>query len=348
MFYILLFNALLAMAELTAAFESRPILMKHKSFCFYRPSAYALAQVAVDVPLVFIQVFIFNIVVYFMANLARTASQFFISLLFLFILTMTMYSFFRALGALSSSLDVATRLTGVAIQALVVYTGYLIPPWKMRPWFKWLIWINPVQYCFEALMTNEFHNLNIRCEPPYLVPQGPNATPQHQSCLIQGSRPGETFVRGSDYTETQFTYTRAHLWRNFGILIAWLVLFVALTMLGTELQRPNKGGSSVTIFKRGEAPKDVANAIRKGTQSSDEESGAKVPSQEDSEQNEKRVDGIAANTAIFTWQHVNYVVPVKGGRKQLLQDVQGYVKPGRLTALMGASGAGYKCPLCLP
>lgn len=31
MFYILLFNALLALAELTAAFESRPILMKHKS-----------------------------------------------------------------------------------------------------------------------------------------------------------------------------------------------------------------------------------------------------------------------------------------------------------------------------
>jgi ATP-binding cassette subfamily G (WHITE) protein 2 (SNQ2) len=31
MFFILLFNALLAMAELTAAFDSRPILMKHKS-----------------------------------------------------------------------------------------------------------------------------------------------------------------------------------------------------------------------------------------------------------------------------------------------------------------------------
>ena len=31
MFFMLLFNALLALAELTAAFESRPILMKHKS-----------------------------------------------------------------------------------------------------------------------------------------------------------------------------------------------------------------------------------------------------------------------------------------------------------------------------
>lgn len=41
-----------------------------------------------------------------MSNLARTASQFFINFLFIFILTMTMYSFFRALGALCASLDV--------------------------------------------------------------------------------------------------------------------------------------------------------------------------------------------------------------------------------------------------
>lgn len=41
-----------------------------------------------------------------MANLSRTPSQFFISLLIIFMLTMTMYSFFRALGALCASLDV--------------------------------------------------------------------------------------------------------------------------------------------------------------------------------------------------------------------------------------------------
>lgn len=89
------------------------------------------------------------------------------------------------MGALCKSLDVATRITGVAIQALIVYTGYLIPPQKMHPWFKWLIWINPVQYAFEALMSNEFYNLNIECVPPYLVPTGPDASSQFQSCLIR-------------------------------------------------------------------------------------------------------------------------------------------------------------------
>jgi ATP-binding cassette subfamily G (WHITE) protein 2 (SNQ2) len=95
LFFVLLFNALLALAEMTAAFASRPILLKHKSFSFYRPAAYAVAQTVVDVPLVLIQVLIFDLIIYFMAGLGRTASQFFISILFLWIVTMTMYGTFH-------------------------------------------------------------------------------------------------------------------------------------------------------------------------------------------------------------------------------------------------------------
>lgn len=80
-FFILLFNALLALAEQTAAFESKPILLKHKTFQFYRPAAYALAQTVVDIPLVLIQVLLFDIIIYWMAGLSATASQFFISVL---------------------------------------------------------------------------------------------------------------------------------------------------------------------------------------------------------------------------------------------------------------------------
>jgi ATP-binding cassette, subfamily G (WHITE), member 2, PDR len=43
---------------------------------------------------------------------------------------------------------------------------------------------------------------------------------------------------------------------------------------------------------------------------------------------------------VFTWEGVSYNVPVSYGTRQLISDVYGYVKPGTLTALMGASGAG--------
>ncbi|MCJ1392519.1 hypothetical protein MMC18_005387 [Xylographa bjoerkii] len=345
MFFMLLFNALLALAELSAAFASRPILLKHKSFSFYRPAAYAIAQTVVDAPLVLVQVCIFDIVVYFMSDLGRTASQFFINLMVLWIVTMTMYSFFRSIGSLVPSLDVATRITGVAIQALVVYTGYLIPPTKMHPWFKWLMYINPIGYAFEAVMVNEFSFLDIICEPPYLVPQGPSAAPRYQSCTIQGSQPGQTTVNGAAYLETAFTYSRSHLWRNVGILFGFWLFFVGLTMVGQELQKPNAGGGAVTMFKRGQAPKSVQKAMVKGSTPLDEEKAAaadneNLEDESSGSDSEVGVKGIAKNEAVFTYQNVNYTIPTKDGERQLLRDVQGYVRPGKLTALMGASGAG--------
>lgn len=39
------------------------------------------------------------------------------------------------------------------------------------------------------------------------------------------------------------------------------------------------------------------------------------------------------NACSYTWK-VSYTVPVKGGEKRLLDDVQGYCLPGTLTALM--------------
>ncbi|CAO2655641.1 Nn.00g044440.m01.CDS01 [Neocucurbitaria sp. VM-36] len=344
-FFMLLFNALLALAELTAAFESRPILLKHKSFSFYRPAAYAIAQTVIDVPLVFIQVLIFDIVVYFMANLSRTASQFFISLLFLWIITMTMYAFFRAIGALVGSLDVATRVTGVAIQALVVYTGYLIPPASMHPWFAWLRWINPIQYGFEGLLANEFYNLEIQCVPPFIAPQFPGAQEQYQSCAIQGNRPGSLTVSGSDYIAAAYQYSRSHLWRNFGFICAFFLFFVALTAFGMEIQKPNKGGGAVTIYKRGQVPKTVEKEMETNSLPKDEEAGKIEPdntkqSASDNDESEKTVEGVAKNETIFTFQDITYTIPYEKGERTLLQGVNGFVKPGKLTALMGASGAG--------
>lgn len=48
---------------------------------------------------------------------------------------------------------------------------------------------------------------------------------------------------------------------------------------------------------------------------------------------------------VFTWENLNYSVPVRAGQRRLLHNVLGYVKPGTLTALMGASGAGTCCLL---
>lgn len=351
LFLVLLFNALLAMAEQTSAFQSKPILLKHKNFSFYRPAAFTLAQTVVDAPLVLIQVVLFDVIIYWMAGLAATPSQFFISILILWLVTMTTYAFFRAISAIFKTLDDATKVTGVAIQILIVYTGYLIPPSSMHPWFGWLRWINWLQYGFECLMSNEFYNLQLRCVAPYLVPSGPGTSPEHQSCTLAGSDIGSTSVGGAAYIGQSFNYTRDHLWRNFGFLWAFFGFFLVIAMIGMEKMKPNAGGAAVTVFKRGQVPKTLQKSIetggRKGS-GSDEESGHPnekiITGQRDPTEQERRdqeaMRTVGKNETVFTFQNVDYTIPYQGGERKLLQNVQGFVRPGKLTALMGASGAG--------
>ena len=45
--------------------------------------------------------------------------------------------------------------------ALVIYTGFTIPTKNMHPWLRWLNYLNPVAYAFEALMMNEVRGLNM-------------------------------------------------------------------------------------------------------------------------------------------------------------------------------------------
>jgi ATP-binding cassette subfamily G (WHITE) protein 2 (PDR) len=43
----------------------------------------------------------------------------------------------------------------IFILALIIYTGFAIPTKDMHPWFRWINWLDPVAYAFEALMINE-------------------------------------------------------------------------------------------------------------------------------------------------------------------------------------------------
>jgi ABC-type multidrug transport system ATPase subunit/ABC-type multidrug transport system permease subunit len=171
---------------------------------------------------------------------------------------------------------------------------------------------------------------------------------QYQSCAVQGSTPGSLTVSGADYIQTAFQYSRSHLWRNFGFICAFFGFFVVLTAVGLELQKPNKGGGAVTIYKRGQVPGQLEKAIESGDQRThDEEMGEKeddgtifTSKSSEFENDSDAIEGVAKNETIFTFQNITYTIPYQNSKRTLLQDVQGIVRPGKLTALMGASGAG--------
>lgn len=170
LFFSLLFNALLAMSEVTDSFFGRPILAKHKGFAFYNPAAFCIAQIATDVPILLFQVSTFSLILYFMVGLKVTAAAFFTYWFIVYLATFVMTALFRACGAAFPTFDAASKVSGFLVTALITYIGYQIPKPEMHPWFVWIYWINPMAYGFEALLGNEFSGQIIPCVNNNLVP----------------------------------------------------------------------------------------------------------------------------------------------------------------------------------
>ena len=53
---------------------------------------------------------------------------------------------------------------------------------------------------------------------------------------------------------------------------------------------------------------------------------------------------VEKQTSILHWQDVSYTVKTGGGERLILDNVDGWVKPGTLTALMGVSGVSGDIP----
>ncbi|GAB7334975.1 hypothetical protein MBLNU13_g06844t1 [Cladosporium sp. NU13] len=361
LFLSLLYHALLAMSEVTDSFAGRPILAKHKAFAFYNPAAFCIAQIAADVPILFVQVTVFDLIIYWMTGLRPTAAAFFTFWFVTYVVTFAMTAFFRMCGAAFPNFDAASKVSGFAINALITFIGYQQPKPDMHPWFVWIYWINPLSYGFESLMGNEFHNTVIPCVNNNLIP---NFLPQYentdsQACSgVRGAAPGATFVNGDDYLSS-LSYSNSHVWRNVGILFAWWALYVAVTIYFT-LRWDNAASAGANMVVPRECQKQVAAVLP------DEESQAeKAPRQNDNSSETTPTNSamgtrtpsmngdasgkagqkstgaeLVRNTSVFTWRNLTYTVKTPDGDRVLLDNIHGYVKPGMLGALMGSSGAG--------
>lgn len=88
-----------------------------------------------DIPIKFATATAFNVILYFMAGLRRTPSQFFLFFLINYTTMFVMAAIFRTLAALTKTISQAMAFAGVMILAIVVYTGFVVPISSMVVWF---------------------------------------------------------------------------------------------------------------------------------------------------------------------------------------------------------------------
>jgi ABC-type multidrug transport system ATPase subunit/ABC-type multidrug transport system permease subunit len=333
----------LQLSELMSAMSGREVIKRHADYAFYHPSAVNIARVLLDIPYLLAQVIPFTIVLYFITGLDVEASKYFIYLLFIYTGVLCVTAMYRMFASVSATIDDAVRYAGVGFNVCLVTTGYIIPRHQLindKIWFGWINYINPLGYAYEAAVTNEFGGRTLECESAQLVPNGPGIDPAFQGCALRGAEPNSRTVSGDSYLSTAFGYSRSHLWRNFGIILALTVGYIVITVIFTEAFSFASGGGGALVFKKSRRLKKTLKASL-----ADEEKvmSSEIPSSTTSSSGlnkEEALEKISNNESVFTWKDVHYSIPAQGGDKLLLNKVSGYAKPGVMIALMGASGAG--------
>lgn len=117
----------------------------------------------------------------------------------------------------------------------------------------------------------------------------------------------------------------------------WVFMFVLMFiyLAATEYITASKSKGEVLVFRRG-------HKLPGPTSKSTDDLEAAAPARSVAVQNDNS-DNIAIierQTAIFQWRNVCYDIKIKKEERRILDHVDGWVKPGTLTALMGVSGAG--------
>lgn len=198
-----------------------------------------------------------------------------------------------------------------------------------------LVIVDPVAYGFESLMINEFSGRYYQCST--LVPNYGDLARRTQVCSAVGSVAGQNAVSGTAYIQTAFEYYPSHKWRNVGIMIGFTFFLMGTYLTATEFISAKKSKGEVLVFRRGHAPASLKEKAH------DEETAGLGANGAALAKKESAVDGpdiIQEQTAIFSWKDVCYDIRIKSETRRILDNVDGWVKPGTLTALMGVSGAG--------
>ncbi|KAE8415395.1 hypothetical protein BDV36DRAFT_285413 [Aspergillus pseudocaelatus] len=197
----------------------------------------------------------------------------------------------------------------------------------------------PALYTYEAMMAAEFHNSNFTCAPESVVPSGANYTDiAYQTCGYPGSQIGTTIVNGDDYLAAQYGFSFGHVWRNFGILCLFTVVYIICTCWLSEIMEWEPDSAGPIQYK-----KSRRNSRRTHRGGLDEESNPvhrDVTLHAPANSFEKSGQAITGTMSTFTWDNLELFVQVGKETRKLLNGVSGYCKPGTLTALVGASGAG--------
>ncbi|KAK6239551.1 hypothetical protein QUC31_005020 [Theobroma cacao] len=323
LFYALIRLVCNGIAELPLSGSRLPIFYKQRDFYFYPAWAYSIPSTILKIPLSLLDAVLWTCLTYYVIGYSPEPGRFFRQLLLLFLVHQVSTSLFRFIASVIRNQSVAADFGQFTILVLFLFGGFLIPGPSLPDWIKWGFWISPITYAEIGVSVNEF-----------LAPRWQQVSPSNVTLGHQILR-----KRGLDYSDYFY-------WISVGALIGfWMIFNVGFTFALSYFKPPGRSRAIISHerFHHLKEKEDSSNVVHQ----------------------EKELFPVGALKAVtdaktigmvlpfepitISFENVQYFVdtPKKVREQgfphrklQLLQDITGAFRPGILTALMGASGAG--------
>ncbi|KAJ5167595.1 uncharacterized protein N7482_003189 [Penicillium canariense] len=277
---------------------------------------------------------IFVIVFYFLAGLQVEASKFFFFWFVLILSTICFSGLLQMFAYYVPTLDDCFRFGGTGSTITILFSAFLVTTNDMRPSFGRLHYLSPINYVYESVFVNGFDSLNFDCSGN-MIPDMLCANPDHQICIVTGTKDGQVSIPGIQYAEANGLYLE-HKWRNVGILFVFIAAYVIISMIGSELmQFTPQGGSPIVYAKKGQAQSKSHSDSRRGADGTVEK------------YIERELPGPCADTQkscptkysspSLTWKNLT----IDLGEKHIIKGISAYIRPGDFVSICGTSGAGF-------
>ncbi|KAK8520248.1 hypothetical protein V6N12_004205 [Hibiscus sabdariffa] len=138
----------------------RVVMYRERFAGMYSSWAYAIAQVTIEVPYLFIQALVFEMITYPMIGYYRSAYKV-LWYLYAIFCTQLYFTFFGMLFvSLTPEVTIAGALLSVFHPLLSLFSGFLIPPLKIPKWWTWMYHVMPISWTLNCLLTSQYGDVN--------------------------------------------------------------------------------------------------------------------------------------------------------------------------------------------
>ncbi|XP_057870079.1 ABC transporter G family member 36 isoform X2 [Cryptomeria japonica] len=138
----------------------RTVFYREKAAGMYSPLPYALSQIVIEIPYIFLQTVMYGLITYFMIGFQLSVVKFFWYIFTMFF-TFLYFTFYGMLAvSITPNFQVAAVVASAFYNLFNLFSGFLIPRPDLPKWWQWYYWICPTSWTLTALTTSQYGDLD--------------------------------------------------------------------------------------------------------------------------------------------------------------------------------------------